>query len=354
MRCFREVRTLGVIIWALVLGLLCQTAPGRDVKLVVRPQKVATEVGKYALLPLAASLVDGDAVPWYDKALKALPAGKAGDDQVQQYLKMPIDKLPVEKAEQMLKAYVESFKYAVQGAKCRECRWPASIAGEPAHEPQYVRLGRALRLWAHYEIAQGNHEGALLAMQTGIGMGRHLSQGPNQMQFLVGVGIMAGLCREIEELVQTEDAPNLHGALGTLPRPTVYVEKIMDSEKKAGAKFKQSGPPAGMTRAQFENELKQGEERWKTLPERLGVLAKRFDRDLALLQSVEAIRAYAASHKGQLPQTLGEITEVAVPKDPMSGAAFRYTRTGATAVLESSNLYGGKEEVVRYEITVKD
>jgi len=129
----------------------------------------------------------------------------------------------------------------------------------------------------------------------------------------------------------------------------------MDSEKKAGAKFQQSGPPAGMTRAQFENELKQGEERLKTLPERLGVLAKRFDRDLALLQSLEAIRSYAASHGGQLPQTLAEITEVSVPKDPMSDAAFRYTRTGATAVLESATpAGGGAKDVTRYEITVKN
>ncbi len=349
----RKSRAAGAAVWAVVLGLVGGSVLGREVKLTVRPQKLSAEAGKYVLLPPAASLTDGDAMPLYEKAIKALP-GKALDDQIQKWLKMPIEQLPIDPVGEALEQYVGSFKCVAQAVKCRECRWPASIAGEPANEPQYVKLGRAVRLWARYEIAQGNHESALLAMQAGIGMGKHLSQGPNQMQFLTGVGIMAGLCREIEELVQTEDAPNLHGALAALPRPTVDVEKIMDSEKKAGAKFKQSGPPAGMTRAQFENELKQGEERWKTLPERLGVLAKRFDRDLALLQSVEAIRSYAASHKGQLPQTLGEITEVAVPKDPMSGAMFRYTRTGATAVLESSNLYGGKEEAVRYEITVKN
>ncbi len=85
------------------------------------------------------------------------------------------------------------------------------------------------------------------------------------------------------------------------------------------------------------------------------VLGKRLDRDLAILQSVEAIRSYAASHQGQLPQTLAEITEVSVPKDPMSGATFRYARTGATAVLESPALPGGeKREELRYEIVVKN
>jgi hypothetical protein len=70
---------------------------------------------------------------------------------------------------------------------------------------------------------------------------------------------------------------------------------------------------------------------------------------------VEAIRSYAASHAGQLPQTLTEITEVPVPKDPVSGAAFRYSRTGATAVLESAMPSGGDaQDVIRYEITVKN
>ena len=106
-----------------------------------------------------------------------------------------------------------------------------------------------------------------------------------------------------------------------------------------------------MTRAQFESDL----ERLPESYDRVRILAKRLDTDLAALQCVEAIRSYAASHGGQLPQTLAEITEVSVPKDPMSGAAFRYTRTGATAVLESATPAGGDaKDVTRYEITVKN
>ena len=76
---------------------------------------------------------------------------------------------------------------------------------------------------------------------------------------------------------------------------------------------------------------------------------------MAILQSVEAIRSYAASHQRQLPQTLAEIAEVSVPQDPLSGQAFRYSRTGATAVLESPARPGGeKREELRYEIVVKN
>ena len=63
----------------------------------------------------------------------------------------------------------------------------------------------------------------------------------------------------------------------------------------------------------------------------------------------------AIARIGQLPQTLAEVTEVSLPKDPMNGTAFRYTRTGATAVLESATpAGGGAKDVTRYEITVKN
>jgi hypothetical protein len=171
-RCFwkgRTMRRLQVSLTAVATtcaifsSMICQSAIGRDVKLTIYPQKASAEAGKYSLLPAPTSLTDGDALPLFDKALKALP-GEAGDKQVRQYQQTPIDQLPADKVEQILKAYVESFKYAAQVGKCRECRWPASV-----NVTQYGVLSRALRLWVRYEIAQGNHEGAVLAMQTGIG-----------------------------------------------------------------------------------------------------------------------------------------------------------------------------------------
>jgi hypothetical protein len=74
--------------------------------------------------------------------------------------------------------------------------------------------------------------------------------------------------------MQTEDAPNLYAALTGVPRPTPDVEKIVDSEKKALAKFKASGPPTGMTRAEYETELKRADEQLKGLPDQLRIAAK--------------------------------------------------------------------------------
>jgi hypothetical protein len=159
------------------------------------------------------------------------------------------------------------------------------------------------------------------------------------------MGIAAAMRGEIGQWVQTEDAPNLYAALAALPRPFVDVEQPIESEKKALP----SELPAGlkMTREQFDAKL-------KTAHDGFRMVARQCESGFALLQCVEVLRSYAASHGGQLPQSLTEITEASIPKDPMTGEAFRYTRTGAAAVLESPTPPGNKQKVVRYEIVVQN
>lgn len=62
----------------------------------------------------------------------------------------------------------------------------------------------------------------------------------------------------------------------------------------------------------------------------------RIDRQLAGLRCVEAIRLYAATHEGRLPETLGAITDVPLPIDPITGKSFDlcYRLQGDQAVFE--------------------
>ena len=335
MVCICERWAVRAAVWAAVLGLVCASALGREAKLVICPQKASAEAGKHVLLLPVASLTDGEAAALYDKAVKLLP-GKAAAEQVQQYVQMPIDQLPADQAQQVLKQYRESLRCATQAVKCRQCNWSAAESEEKevAGLRAFRELAYAIRLWARLEVARGEYEGAILALRTGFGMARHVGQTPTTMGCLYGIGATAGMIREVEQWVQMDDAPNLYAALAALPRPLVDVEKYIEGETGATSSLL----PA-QTKAEYDPLL---------------VLGKRLDRDLAILQSVEAIRSYAASHKGQLPQTLAEITEVSVPQDPLRGQAFRYARTGATAVLESPAPPGGeKREELRYEITVK-
>ena len=247
----------------------------------------------------------------------------------------------------MLERHMESLKVIAQAVRCRQCNWPAVTGGATlsTNLADFQRLGSLVRLWARYEIAQGSPEGVILALRTGFGMARHIGQTPGTMQYSSGMAIAAMMRDEVERLVQMEEAPNLYAALAALPKPFVDIEKSIENERKAITSELLAS--LKMTREQLESKS-------NPVYEGMRVGAKRWESDLVLLLCIEALRSYAASHGGQLPQSLGEITEVSVPKDPMTGEAFRYTRTGATAVLESPTPPGNKQKVIRYEITVKN
>jgi hypothetical protein len=81
----------------------------------------------------------------------------------------------------------------------------------------------------------------------------------------------------------------------------------------------------------------------------------RAERRIAALRCVEAIRLYAAAHDGQLPASLGEITQVPIPLDPVTGKGFDYRASGNRAAL-----YGppptqepGSASALKYELTLQ-
>jgi hypothetical protein len=88
---------------------------------------------------------------------------------------------------------------------------------------------------------------------------------------------------------------------------------------------------------------------------RPGLGFARLDRRLAMLQAVEAIRAYAAGHDGALPAKLADVTETPVPEDPMLGRAFEYRVEGNTFVLGApppSTSPADASFGVRFEVTL--
>jgi hypothetical protein len=61
----------------------------------------------------------------------------------------------------------------------------------------------------------------------------------------------------------------------------------------------------------------------------------RVQQYLSLLQAVEAVRIYAAEHKGQMPASLAE-TKLPVPVDPVTGKSFLYEVAGAAALIRGT------------------
>jgi hypothetical protein len=72
----------------------------------------------------------------------------------------------------------------------------------------------------------------------------------------------------------------------------------------------------------------------------------RTDRRIAELRLFEALRLYADSHDGRLPQRLDDL-EVPVPIDPITGKPFEYRLDGDVARVEGPRLIATS---CRYEI----
>ena len=77
------------------------------------------------------------------------------------------------------------------------------------------------------------------------------------------------------------------------------------------------------------------------------------DRHIASLQCVEGIRAYAAIHNGNLPDSLTDLVETPAPLDPVTGQPFGYEVKANVAVLTAPIPLGGRpEQGWRFEISV--
>lgn len=87
------------------------------------------------------------------------------------------------------------------------------------------------------------------------------------------------------------------------------------------------------------------------------VAAWRPTRKVIVLQTIEALRHYAATHDGKLPESLTEITDVPVPVDPFTGKSVGYklSKDVATIIMINPNLIIGKTVnriELKYQVTI--
>jgi hypothetical protein len=328
-------------IYVIILFLTSVELCADTVELTLYPANISEQAQKYTLLPKDDQQIDADAVPLYEKAIESLPKD-FDSEQVSDWCNLPPEKLPQEQANEVLQQCMESLRLVARAVKCKECNWPDWKPGDdPVNFKGYRELDFVIRLWARMEISRRQYDGAVIAMQTGFGMTRHLGQGPTIIQGLVGIAAGELMCEEIEQFIQEKDSPNLYWALANLPKPFIEIEKAIAYESDNLKNYN------SLMQKQFETQLKPAHDRVR-------LNAKKFDNHLNELQVVEAIQNYAAVHEGQLPQTLSDISDVEMPKDLISGRAFEYSRTDAGAILKSAMPEGGDErDIVQYEIVLK-
>lgn len=338
------------VISALFIVLFVTSVPAEarrsvkgPVRLTIYPAKADESEKKYQLMVKPEDQIDGDAVPLYEKAAKLIPKD-FNQDQIRGWLDLPVEQLPQQQAEQTLQKYLEPLKLAVRASRCKECNWPEfNPGGKIENLIEYRNLSYIVKLWARLEISRGGHEGAaIIAIRTGLGMARHVGKGPAIIQGLVGSAIGGIMCRELELYLQGKDSPNLYRALAEIPRPLIEMEKAIENERKVAFSFASEK----FTPEEIEKKLVSSFDGARRI-------SNRADNTLNGLQCVEAIRHFAATHNGQLPEKLSDISQMDVPKDVVSGKEFEYRRTSQGAVLKSAMPEGGgPKDVVHYVIVL--
>jgi hypothetical protein len=314
----------------------------RVVSLAIQPVALDSQKS-YALAPKAEDLTDGDGASFYAKVAQGLPANP-DTKQLAEWQNLPLRDLPQAQVQAALQKAKANLDLVSQGAKCRGCNWPPFVPGTlPANLAEYRQLTFLLCLKARLEVAQGQYDKAIETVRTGLAMSKHIGEAPTIIQGMTGIAMVSVMLRPIEDLAQTKGSPNLYPALYALPRPLVNMEVPIAAEIQNLESSKQyNALTRGLMRDQLEASYK-----------RVRVTASRLDGDVAALECVEALRHYAASHKGQLPRQLSEITDAKAPDDPISGKPFVYRYDGSKAVLEVSVPKGGTpRDSTRYEITV--
>lgn len=332
-----------ILLFLIVVAAAARRAAQGPVKLTIYPVKAVELEKKYQLMVTAEDQIDADAVPLYEKAVKSIPKD-FNQEQIRGWVKLSVEQLPQQQAEETLQKYIEPLKLVARATRCRECNWPELKPGRQADDlVEYRKLAYIIELWARLEISRGGYEAATIAIRTGFGMARHLGQGPTVIQGLVGSAISGIMCRELEQYVQGKDSPNLYRALVNLPRPFVDIEKAIKNEMKVSL----DSAPNELIREQITKQMESSLDGTRRI-------SKRLDNNLNGLQCVEAIRHFAATHNGQLPEKLSDISQIEVPKDVVSDKAFEYRRTSEGAVLKSAMPQGGRlKDMVHYVIVLK-
>ena len=312
-----------IIIFIILLPIVVP-AGARTVELTLHPAKSPKPEQKYQLMVKAEDQIDADAALLYEKAIQLLP-DDLKMDEINQWLKTPPDRLPGKQVQSILKQLKPTLGLLEQAAKCKQCDWPYLDDDTLSQTlANYRRFTFFLALQARFQIAQGRYDGAINTIQTGFGMARHLGEAPSLVRGLVGVGIAAYICRQLEQFVQRPDAPVLYEALRDLPQPFIDLTE----------------------QAEFED---------PDTREKVHLLMNRLDRNVAALKCIEAMRLYTVAHDGKFPNQLNDVTQVPVPDDPVTHKALVYTRTGAKAVLEMPALKGTtNRDTIRYELSLKE
>lgn len=227
-----------------------QREPGPAGKLIytfsISPQAPQPPIMKYRLYPSYSERVPGDAAPLYHRAILMLSQRSAHLKSPLEYWQeiddwrvMPLDKLPLDKVETVVDSYSSPLQEATFAARRATCDWNLPIQEHGVDifsvllpEIQEMRtVARLLSLRIRLRLAQGRLDEAIIDLQTGYAMARHVGNRDFIVNALVGIAIDGIMDEQLLTALSLPSTPNLYWSIVNQPNPMVDIRNAVDVER---------------------------------------------------------------------------------------------------------------------------
>lgn len=208
-------------------------------KLAFTPMGEPTPVLKYPLLPPLADCRPGNAAVMYNKLGSGEITGKAWTDlqnKLAEWIAQPADKLDLPEIRRTLGNFKSTIDYLDLAARRDHCNWELPIYERKVvdlilPEVQMTRsFARLMAMQARLQVLEGNYDGAIRSLQTGLAIGRDVAEGPTLINGLVGLSISSMCLNVLQDWIVQPNAPNLYWSLTTLPHPLIDSRRGMEGE----------------------------------------------------------------------------------------------------------------------------
>jgi hypothetical protein len=234
------------LLWAVVVPLASTCSARADdaylrvVKMTLHPVATTRPALQYKLLPDLAEQTPGNAVTLYFIAAKSGPDSKVAEelvDKASDYIRMPLDKLPINEAVGLLAQFSGRLGEAHLAARRQQAIWDPPLREDGAGARlSYLGDVRGFAiLWvlqAKLQMARADWNAAGSILEDGFSLSHQLTNQAGLVQGMVSSSVDEIMLQEgVESWVGQPNAPNLYWALSDLPQPLVDLHTIAQYER---------------------------------------------------------------------------------------------------------------------------
>jgi hypothetical protein len=214
--------------------------PGDPVPLLLSGTGLPVPSLKYRLAQDRREMTPGNAATLYYRAYAILweNSGLFKDLKEMHWYEwavMPLGDLPRDEVRRKVNDARHVIREIELAGRRRDCDWQLDgrddgLALLLPEVQGYRVLATVLAVKARLAMAEGRFADAVETLQSGLTFARNIAQGPTLIHVLVGLACSQIMLRQVEDLIQHPDAPDLYWALTVLPHPYIDPRKAMLEE----------------------------------------------------------------------------------------------------------------------------